>query len=230
MASSLGYYNPLRYRGYVYDNESGLYYLQSRYYNPVWGRFINADGLVSTGQGLLGNNMFAYCLNQPVIMVDITGEKAICVTDYNLNYGLPIVGHTRLYLQDENGSWYITEYTGNKKPNAKVYVYPANMQEVQRFLDGRIVWGMGYTVIEGDFSSSLELAKSYDQTNYGGYNFFTNNCNHYAKEILTAGDFEDSTVQSAAQKMPGMIPRTYRKVLEFVNDLKKLWKGILKYV
>ena len=66
MASTLGLHNPLRYRGYVYDTETGLYYLQSRYYNPEWGRFINADGYVSTGQGLLGNNMFAYCLNNPI--------------------------------------------------------------------------------------------------------------------------------------------------------------------
>ena len=50
--------NPLRYRGYYYDAESGLYYLQSRYYDPNIGRFINADSYASTGQGILGfNNM-----------------------------------------------------------------------------------------------------------------------------------------------------------------------------
>ena len=43
LASTLGAMNPLRYRGYVYDAETGLYYLNSRYYNPIWGRFINAD-------------------------------------------------------------------------------------------------------------------------------------------------------------------------------------------
>ncbi len=70
---TIGYLNPLFYRGYVYDQETGLYYLQSRYYNPEVGRFINADALVSTGQGLLGNNMFAYCRNNPVCRVDIEG-------------------------------------------------------------------------------------------------------------------------------------------------------------
>lgn len=60
MAATLGAANPLRYRGYVYDTETGLYYLSSRYYNPVWGRFINADGYASTGQGFTGDNMFAY--------------------------------------------------------------------------------------------------------------------------------------------------------------------------
>ena len=47
MASTLGLHNPLRYRGYVYDQESGLYYLQSRYYNPEIGRFINADNQIA---------------------------------------------------------------------------------------------------------------------------------------------------------------------------------------
>ena len=73
--------NPLRYRGYVYDPETGLYYLQSRYYNPQWGRFINADGLVSTGQGLLGYNMFAYCNNNPVGFKDFNGNVPMSTYD-----------------------------------------------------------------------------------------------------------------------------------------------------
>ena len=80
MAATLGAHNPLRYRGYVYDTETGLYYLQSRYYNPEIGRFINADGLVSTGQGPLGNNMFAYCGNNPVNFYDPHGTQCICMT------------------------------------------------------------------------------------------------------------------------------------------------------
>ncbi len=77
MASTLGVINPLTYRGYVYDHETELYYLQSRYYNPEWGRFLNADALVSTGQGELGNNMFAYCNNNPVNYCDASGQYAL---------------------------------------------------------------------------------------------------------------------------------------------------------
>ncbi len=73
-ADTLGELNPLRYRSYVYDTETGYYYLQSRYYAPEISRFINADGLVATGQGLLGNNMFAYCLNNPVNGCDPCGS------------------------------------------------------------------------------------------------------------------------------------------------------------
>ncbi len=74
MAGTLGTLNPLRYRGYVYDQEIGLYYLQTRYYNPTVGRFISADAFVATGQGQLGNNMFAYCNNNPVRYEDPNGE------------------------------------------------------------------------------------------------------------------------------------------------------------
>ena len=73
MASTLGALNPLRYRGYVYDTETGLYYLQSRYYDPEVGRFINADAYATTGIGLVGNNAFAYCNNNPVNLKDYRG-------------------------------------------------------------------------------------------------------------------------------------------------------------
>lgn len=66
--------NPFRYRGYVYDNESGFYYLQSRYYDPVVKRFINADIFCDTQTGVLGTNMFAYCINNPVNSADSNGE------------------------------------------------------------------------------------------------------------------------------------------------------------
>ena len=77
LASTLGTQNPFRYRGYVYDAETGLYYLQTRYYDPEVGRFINADIYVSTGQGVLGNNMYLYCGNNPVSLVDSSGQSAV---------------------------------------------------------------------------------------------------------------------------------------------------------
>ena len=74
-ASTLGQYNPLRYRGYVYDRETGLYYVSSRYYNPEIGRWINADSAISGINGdILGYNMFAYCFNNPVNMFDPDGR------------------------------------------------------------------------------------------------------------------------------------------------------------
>lgn len=72
----VGNKNPYRYRGYRYDTETGLYYLQSRYYNPEWGRFVNADDaqILKLMQGQLhGANMFAYCFNNPVMGSDPEG-------------------------------------------------------------------------------------------------------------------------------------------------------------
>lgn len=66
--SSVGYRNPYSDRGYRYDTETGLYYLQSRYYNPEWGRFINADTLIVQTEELLGHNMVAYTRNNSVNM------------------------------------------------------------------------------------------------------------------------------------------------------------------
>ncbi|MBE5868816.1 MAG: RHS repeat-associated core domain-containing protein, partial [Lachnospiraceae bacterium] len=71
---SMAEVNPLRYRGYYYDAETGFYYVNSRYYDPGVGRFLNADGYASTGQGLVGFNMFAYCGNNPVNRVDPIGQ------------------------------------------------------------------------------------------------------------------------------------------------------------
>ena len=72
-AGHIGNINPMRYRGYYYDTETGLYYLQSRYYDPVVGRFISPDSYISTGQGLVGYNRFAYCGNNPVVYEDTLG-------------------------------------------------------------------------------------------------------------------------------------------------------------
>ena len=72
--AAIGDLNPLRYRGYYYDAETGFYYLQSRYYDPAICRFINADTYLSTGQGMLGHNMFTYCGNNPVNYCDSSGR------------------------------------------------------------------------------------------------------------------------------------------------------------
>ena len=56
------------------DEETGFYYLQSRYYNPEVGRFISSDVLLSTGQGVIGHNAYAYCGNNPIVREDTQGN------------------------------------------------------------------------------------------------------------------------------------------------------------
>ena len=75
MSGTLAELNPLRYRGYVYDQETGFYYLNSRYYDPEIGRFINVDDEISNvGGNELGYNLFAYCFNNPVNLSDQSGS------------------------------------------------------------------------------------------------------------------------------------------------------------
>ncbi|MDT8719735.1 RHS repeat-associated core domain-containing protein [Clostridium sp. 19966] len=90
LKDTVGVKNPYRYRGYRYDTETGLYYLQSRYYNPDWGRFINADAIAGSLGELLGHNLFAYCKNSPVNGYDVGGFRMVMDPDstvsvYNYN-------------------------------------------------------------------------------------------------------------------------------------------------
>ena len=87
--AAIGDLNPLRYRGYYYDAETGFYYLQSRYYDPAICRFINADGLFT--DGFIGANLFAYCANNPVNTVDPTGNFAITATVALITFGVALV-------------------------------------------------------------------------------------------------------------------------------------------
>ena len=92
LSSTLGTKNPFRYRGYYYDTETGYYYLNSRYYDPITGRFLNADSVVSgTGESVQGYNLYAYCGNNPVMRVDPNG---LCWDDIWSNYqtGLDALG------------------------------------------------------------------------------------------------------------------------------------------
>jgi len=68
--------NPFRYRGYYYDAESGLFYVGSRYYDPVIGRFISPDEQINNDH-ILGANLYAYCYNNPVMLSDPDGRTPI---------------------------------------------------------------------------------------------------------------------------------------------------------
>ena len=84
--TSFAYQISLKYRGYVYDWETGLYYLQSRYYDPNTGRFINADAVDYIGYSgeVLSYNLFAYCENNAVIYSDYSGSFNIGALCFNI--------------------------------------------------------------------------------------------------------------------------------------------------
>jgi len=77
LAATLGTVNPFRYRGYVYDEETGLYYLRSRYYNPGWKRFISSDRFLGQAGNLFAHNSYTYCYNRVVKYYDDGGDAPV---------------------------------------------------------------------------------------------------------------------------------------------------------
>ena len=73
--TNIAYINPFRYRSYYYDDETNLYYLNSRYYNPEWRRFINADKILGSNQGISNYNSYVYCSNNPIVFSDPSGQS-----------------------------------------------------------------------------------------------------------------------------------------------------------
>ena len=106
-SGSIGQINPIRYRGYYYDTDTGFYYLQSRYYDPAIKRFISADTYINANGDLLGFNMYAYCGNNPVMGYDPTGEIVISaiITGGIIGGILGAVNSVIDQLSENNGNW-----------------------------------------------------------------------------------------------------------------------------
>ncbi len=110
LASTVGLKNPYRYRGYRYDVETGLYYCQSRYYNPEWVRWLNVDSYMGKKGDLLSHNLFAYCQNNPVNTYDPNGLFVIAIPIFII-YGVYItfVGiMTYILIQETINAVYAT--------------------------------------------------------------------------------------------------------------------------
>ena len=97
-ADTIGEANPFRYRGYYYDTETGLYYLQSRYYDSEVGRFLNIDSVMGVNGDIHTYNLFAYCGNNPVNRADPTG--CMFIAD-DLVFGIVVVCVVVLFVAAE---------------------------------------------------------------------------------------------------------------------------------
>ena len=111
----------------------GLYYLQSRYYNPTLGRFLNADALVSTGQGVLGNNMFAYCRNNPVTRVDFSGTWDVDCFDSD---GNPITDEKDQWGRSSCGGCGGSSTTGENSGGGNGKGIPQNAYDILNYVKG----------------------------------------------------------------------------------------------
>lgn len=127
MANTLGKINPFRYRGYVYDEETGLYYLRNRFYNAHNSRCISADSMLSTRGTHTSANAYAYSRNAPTIRADANGQDSIYViydsrpnaTDEHPEYkGLTLQGEWAINALRENGH----------------YVMPAGFTNIPEFI------------------------------------------------------------------------------------------------
>ncbi len=198
MANTLGQYNPFRYRGYYYDSETDLYYLQSRYYDAEVGRFINADGIFDCDVEVLSGNLFLYCANSCINKLDPTGGDAIWLQDTD---GVYTAGHTGLLLQDDDGTWYHV-YWGNNRNGKKgksgagktilKYSGKLNLKNISDFYKKN--YGGTYEKMiyfEGDFSESIEYI--YFLMKNTSYNLAFNNCMQTSANALARGTFEKSS-------------------------------------
>jgi RHS repeat-associated protein len=114
--------NSYLYRSYRYDSETGLYYLQSRYYSPEWGRFISQDGtMLSSGAGILGHNMYSYCANDPVNLCDPDGRDAVAAQAYLKNNPMPPIYAGPLVSNVKFDRWLAGYNTALKAPG-RVYI------------------------------------------------------------------------------------------------------------
>ena len=134
LAETLGKVQPFWYRGYVFDEETGLYYLRSRYYNPRWGRFVNADMLIQCKK--IGSNLFAYCSNRPILFSDANGTE-----EYPDVYEVILrSASVRLEDAENNLLCYLNRsielYTTQKDIEGKIYVY--FLDETGQMRDGYI--------------------------------------------------------------------------------------------
>ena len=184
--------NPFRYRGYFYDTETGLYYLQSRYYDAQVGRFVNGDGQLNTDT-VLGNNLFVYSENNPINAWDPNGKDAIWLQDKET---VLTAGHTGLLLQDSEGRWWHF-YWGNNRSGKKgkkgdgaillPYSGLTNLASINVFYYRNYrnkYEDMIY--FKGDFSKSVEYAKKLNSKNYS---LITNNCMQVSTDVLRKGRF-----------------------------------------
>ena len=195
---TIGVQNPFRYRGYYYDTETELYYLNSRYYDPMVGRFLNQDKFIYTGTGILGFNMFLYCLNNPVNQIDSYGERSYFFShsweygsiDIYINDsrdGFEVVAHLyQLIFGDYNSKFQnIVEFrlvnrnTVLQIDNQKYGFTILNMETYQRYNLGRMMFDFATFINPDGFDkrTAVGIARELTWHVYGKYTIPLQNFN-----------------------------------------------------
>ncbi|MEQ2491891.1 RHS repeat-associated core domain-containing protein [Ruminococcoides intestinale] len=191
--------NPIRYRGYVYDTETSLYYLQSRYYDPFTGRFLNADAYYDTCNSVLSTNMFAYCESDPINYIDPYGyasyknsyrynksSKTYNITTKinimwtNLTYKYTIKNGVVKFSFEKNTYWSVLWRGGGKLLAEAIYKVAKSINK--NYLKGRSIGGVNTEIqlhyiafklgIKKSSSKAADIGASYGNTGYDSNAWF----------------------------------------------------------
>ena len=164
LAATLGTVNPFRYRGYVYDEETSMYYLGKRYYSPKEMRFINGDLFLGVVSSLFSHNAYAYCRNCPVLFADNSGESPTFSSKVSLAAGIAqkinqalkkialkkkIYDSIEVRKTEKEGQWVRIP---NNIPEVEEYIsliYQEKQNEARAFYTD-----MGYSLLGSDYVNS----------------------------------------------------------------------------
>ncbi|PKD32619.1 Cell wall-associated polypeptide [Ruminococcus bromii] len=191
---AVGKLNPFRYHSYVYDEETGLYYLQSRYYDPLTGRFLNADVYCDTYTGNpLSTNMFAYCENDAINKSDDEGKDAWWIQSPNSANGK---GHTSLLLKEKSGYWWYfywgpssiqllflgTTSLKNINKNVRNQINYYNNDKKRPVMIRKLDYSENYTQaiqLKGHFEDSIKRIKKFINDNKYAFKYSVRYCALY---------------------------------------------------
>ncbi len=239
--------NPFGFTGYQYDESTGLYFAQARYYMPEVGRFVSRDSYAGNTREPLSLNLYTYCMNNPINYVDLLGYDAIWITSKNNVYGF---GHTSLLIQNSDGKWYYFFYAINGLLLTEINDMKAlnSLSELNEFLgetgettytDSVYIagdfsatydyvyglWNEYETHTTDDYINSSRRADDNEWKKNHGYNAYLNNCADESWKALLKGSLNDgTTVEDFISKRTGNIANGYGyespSVIPNVNQTK----------
>ena len=230
--------NPIGYRGYYFDSETGLYYLKARYYDSTTGQFTQEDTVQDDN---LQYNLYGYCSGNPVLYTDPTGHDAILLLDKDAVKGL---GHTALMLQKSKKVWYYCSIDGkgdSKKKN------PVTFKKIKEKFNknssisklAKMINTKRYTeklYFKGDFKNSITyFNENYYKSKKYKYNKSTNNCTQISFRTLTKGkfskynkDYQDVVKKLSKVKVPVSSFYAMKQFNKYIGKYKKagFWERV----
>ena len=213
-ASTAARYNPLRYRGYYYDIETGFYYLNSRYYDSNAGRFLNADVYINANGDLIGFNMFAYCGNNPVMQYDDDGEAPNSIHNAVVEHIVNQYGFKAEIYLDRYGRADLIDYDEGRvyevKPVSYMLLFGTYKNRIMynqicRYLIGATV--ESFVSESNDFRLFKRGTKPVEgQFDYGDYTVYY--------KLMMPGEIyyltEPKKDAKSTASVPGMVPSKYK--------------------